>query len=103
MKTRWLLAIALFMGLIVQVPRLQAQITYYWDNNGSAGGFGAAGGTWATATTNDGTQGWSTDPTGLTLPTGAAATVSTGVTDRVNFGTDTTGFGLAAGTVNVSG
>ena len=69
----------------------------YWDNNGSAAGFGTAAGTWAAPTTGDSSQGWSTDPTGSTLPAG----FTTAVTNALRFGSADAG--LAAGTVTVSG
>jgi fibronectin-binding autotransporter adhesin len=70
---------------------------YYWDANGTVGGFGTAGGTWAAITTGSASQGWSTDSIGLTLP----GNVATGTNDTLNFGT--TSFGLAGGTITVSG
>jgi autotransporter-associated beta strand protein len=72
-------------------------VTYYWDNNGATAGFGAAAGTWASPTTGDATQGWSTDGTGGTLP----ASVTTAEFGSVNFGNGTTGLG--AGAITVSG
>ncbi len=78
-------------------PTAQAA-TYYWDNNGATAGFGTATGTWAAPTTNNATQGWSTDATGATLPSG---TTTVATADSENFGTATVG--LAAGTVTVSG
>jgi autotransporter-associated beta strand protein len=69
----------------------------YWDNNGSAAGFGTAAGTWAAPTTGDGSQGWSGDPTGSTLPTD----FTTAITNNLRFGS--ADGGLAAGTVTVSG
>ena len=71
--------------------------TYYWDNNGATAGFGTAGGTWASPTTGNASQGWSTDGTGATLP----VIVTTGVNSPVNFGNGVTGLG--AGTITVSG
>ena len=69
----------------------------YWDNNGATTGFGAAAGTWASPTTGDATQGWSTDGTGSTLPTDLTTTATNGV----SFGNGATGLG--AGTITVSG
>jgi len=66
---------------------------YYWDTNGSTSGFGTAGGTWGSSSF------FSTSSSG-TLTTTAATTTST---DSLAFGTDAAGFGLASGTVTVSG
>jgi len=71
--------------------------TYYWDNNGSAAGFGTADGTWAAPTTGDSLQGWSTSLTGALVP----GSVTTATNDDLVFGT--TNAGLAAGIVTVSG
>lgn len=70
---------------------------YYWDNDGTTAGFGTASGTWASPTTGDTTQGWSTNAAGGTLP----ASLSTTVRSSVNFGNGATGLG--AGTITVSG
>jgi fibronectin-binding autotransporter adhesin len=69
----------------------------YWDNNGATAGFGTAAGTWASPTTGNSSQGWSTDGTGSTLPVNFTTTV----TNAVSFGNGATG--LAAGTITVSG
>lgn len=71
--------------------------TYYWDNNGSTNGFGTASGTWASPTTGNSTQGWSTSAGGTVVP----GNVTTTVADDLNFGITTNG--LAAGTITVSG
>lgn len=71
--------------------------TYYRDHNGADAGFGTAGGTWATPTPGDATQGWSAAATGATLP----GAVTTTTADPVNFGTGTTGLG--EGAIMVSG
>jgi autotransporter-associated beta strand protein len=73
-------------------------VTYYWDNNGATSGFGTASGVWGETTTGNGTQGWSEDVTGATLP----VDVSTTSADPVFFGTNTTGGGLGSGTITVS-
>ncbi len=70
---------------------------YYWDNDGTTAGFGAAAGTWAEPTTGNATQGWSTSTTGVLDP----MDVSTLITDSLNFGLTATG--LASGTITVSG
>lgn len=70
---------------------------YYWDNNGNTAGFGTANGTWAAPTTGDSTQGWSTSNTGGSTP----GSVTTAATDALNFGT--AAYGLATGTVTISG
>ena len=69
----------------------------YWDNNGTTGGFGTAAGTWASPTSGNSSQGWSTDGTGGTLPADFTTTATTGV----SFGNGATGLG--AGTIAVSG
>jgi len=72
-------------------------VAYYWDNDGSTAGFGTAGGTWASPTTGNASQGWSVDATGNSLP----GNITTAGSDLVNFGNGATGLG--AGTVAVSG
>ena len=72
-------------------------VTYYWDNDGATAGFGTAAGTWASPTTGNATQGWSTNATGGTLPVNVTTTSS----DLANFGDGATGLG--AGTITVSG
>jgi autotransporter-associated beta strand protein len=67
---------------------------YYWDNNDTTNGFGTAGGTWADPTVNL----WSLDPTGVAA---REASVTTGTSDALHFGT--AAVGLAAGTITVSG
>jgi len=76
----------------------RAQTTYYWDSNDSISGFGTAGGTWASPTTNNSTQGWSTSSAGTNVLSG---TTNTTTSDALNFGTGSAG--LAAGTITVSG
>jgi autotransporter-associated beta strand protein len=78
-------------------PPPPVPMTYYWDNNGATAGFGTASGVWG-ETTSGGTQGWSTDSTGATLP----GEVSTNTVDTLFFGTDASGRGLGAGTIQVS-
>jgi autotransporter-associated beta strand protein len=89
-------AAALAAVLLAFAGTASAQL--YWDNNGGTAGFGTATGTWAAPTTNNSTQGWSTDATGATLPSG---TTTTSTSDALNFGTGSAG--LAAGTITVSG
>jgi autotransporter-associated beta strand protein len=92
-------AITAFIALLftcVAAPSVFAT-NYYWDNNGAVAGFGTAAGTWAAPTTGNGTQGWSTDSTGSTLP----GSVTTTTNDSLNFGTGS--LGLGAGIINVSG
>jgi len=71
--------------------------TYYWDNNGATLGFGTASGTWASPTSGNSSQGWSTNETGGTLP----GDVTTDVNYPISFGNGATGLG--AGTITVSG
>jgi autotransporter-associated beta strand protein len=78
-------------------PPPPVPMTYYWDNNGATAGFGSASGVWG-ETTSGGTQGWSTDTTGATLP----EEVSTNSVDTLFFGGNTSGLGLGAGTITVS-
>jgi autotransporter-associated beta strand protein len=89
-------AAALALALLAFGSAAHAQL--YWDNNGGTAGFGTATGTWAAPTTNNSTQGWSTDATGATLP---SSTTTTSTSDALNFGTGSAG--LAAGTITVSG
>lgn len=90
--------LAALAALLTQIAAPSAfAITYYWDNDGATAGFGTAAGTWAAPTTGNGTQGWSTDATGSTLP----GNVTTTTNDVLNFGTGSTG--LASGTITVSG
>jgi autotransporter-associated beta strand protein len=70
---------------------------YFWDNNGSANGFGTASGTWAAETVGNASQGWVMNHEGTTVP----GNVTTSTAVPVSFGT--TARGLAAGTINVSG
>ncbi|MGJ8642537.1 MAG: autotransporter-associated beta strand repeat-containing protein [Luteolibacter sp.] len=70
---------------------------FYWDNNGATTGFGTATGTWTVPTTGDATQGWSSDPLGLTEPTD----ITTAHGDTAHFGTDTDGLG--SGTITIDG
>jgi fibronectin-binding autotransporter adhesin len=72
--------------------------TYYWDNNGSADGFGTAGGTWSSPTSG-GASGWSQSSSGNVTIDG----VTTSTSDALYFGTSTANYGLASGTVTVSG
>jgi len=72
--------------------------TYYWDQNGTTTGFGTAGGTWNTT----GSSTWNATAAGTTGPIVSTTTLATSPTaDAVNFGTGTTGGGLAAGTITV--
>lgn len=66
---------------------------YYWDTNGDTLGFGTAGGTWGSSSF------FSTNASGTVTTTLATTTPA----DGIAFGTDTVGFGLASGTVTVSG
>lgn len=66
---------------------------YYWDANGTTIGFGTAGGTWGSSSF------FSTSSSGTATPT----TATTTTLDNLAFGTDAVGFGLASGTVTVSG
>jgi fibronectin-binding autotransporter adhesin len=83
-------------GLMAGRPAV-AQSTYYWDNNGSTAGFGAAGGTWANPTTGNSSQGWSTSSLGDVVP----GDVTTSTSDALNFGTGAAG--LTSGSLTVTG
>jgi autotransporter-associated beta strand protein len=74
-------------------------VTYYRDQNGTAAGFGTAGGTWAAPTPGSSTECWSDNASGASLP----GAVSTTYVDPVNFGTGSAGGGLGSGTITVSG
>jgi autotransporter-associated beta strand protein len=67
--------------------------TYYWDTDGSNGGFGDTAGTWGTS------DFWSSDSSG------ASGTANTPITinDGINFGTATLALGSTAAAVGVSG
>jgi autotransporter-associated beta strand protein len=74
--------------------------TYYWDNNGTSAGFGTAGNTWSSG---GGTL-WNNDPAGGTVaPSTLGTNVISRTLDNVFFGTNTALYGLAAGTITVSG
>jgi autotransporter-associated beta strand protein len=90
------LTLALVVGMLAGTA--QAAGPYYWDNDGATLGFGTpAAGTWAAPTIGNGTQGWSMDSTGATVPIDQTTTN----TDALNFGNG--GSGLGAGTVTISG
>ena len=88
---------AAFLLALQAMPSLHAA-TYYWDTNNSTAGFGTAGGTWAAPTTNNSTQGWSTNSAGTASLSGTTTTTSA---DNLYFGTASSP--LSAGTVTVSG
>lgn len=79
----------------------KAQTTRYWDGNNSTANFGSASGTWAAPTSGTATAGWSGSAAGTAVVLGNS--ITTLVTDPLNFGTDTTGRGLGGGTITVSG
>lgn len=74
-------------------------LTYYWDQNDIALGFGTAGGTWNTT----GSSTWNATAAGDVGPIVSTTTAGGVSGDLVNFGTGTAGGGLAAGTINVDG
>jgi fibronectin-binding autotransporter adhesin len=88
---------AAFLLALLAMPDLHAA-TYYWDTNDSTAGFGTAGGTWAAPTTNNSTQGWSTNSAGTASLSGTTTTTQA---DNLYFGTASSP--LSAGTVTVSG
>jgi fibronectin-binding autotransporter adhesin len=96
----FLAAIAIAGSLVFAISSAHAA-TYYWDGNNDTSGFGTASGTWADPTAGTLTSGWSTSSTGVTVVDGNSVTTTTA--DAVNFGTNSVGFGLAAGTITVSG
>lgn len=65
--------------------------TYYWDNNGLEGGFGAAAGTWGVD------PNWSADSSGTSEP----VITNTTAVDDLHFGTSSGGLG--SGTIMVDG
>ncbi len=88
---------ALLVGGGLFVPATQAA-TFYWDQNGTAGGFGTGTGNWAEDDTSPGPGRWTTSSAGTLA---GSLTQATANTDIFNFGTAT--LGLSAGTITVSG
>lgn len=87
------------LAFALSVHSAHAQTTRYWDNNGTAAGFGSAGGTWTVPTVSQ----WSSG-TGASAGTATpGASITTAINDPLHFGTDTTGNGLGGGTITVSG
>jgi len=84
------IALAGCMGLLT--ARVDGA-TYYWDTDGSIGGFGDIAGMWGTSAF------WSADSTGAS--DGALTPITT--SDGINFGTDTLALGSTAAAVGVSG
>jgi len=84
------IALAGCMGLLT--ARVDGA-TYYWDTDGSIGGFGDIAGMWGTSAF------WSADSTGAS--DGALTPITT--SDGINFGTDTLALGSTASAVGVSG
>ena len=81
-------SIAALLAISAFAPQSARAAIVYWDTNGTAAGFGAAGGTWGTSLF------WNTDSTG-----GGSGTITdppTTTVDSVNFGIGATG--LTAGT-----
>lgn len=89
MKIRGLISVV--ASGLVACARLAAGATNYWDNNGSAAGFGSAGGTWGVDPL------WSQDFAGATAP----AVTSTTTDDDLYFGLP--GSGLGGGAIAVDG
>ncbi len=85
-----------FVFALAGMKAVQGQTTRYWDSNGTTAGFGTAGGTWTAPTVSR----WSTTAAGTGTP---GASVTTAVNDPLFFGTNTTGQGLAGGTITVTG
>ena len=91
---------AMLAALFLQfaVPSAFAAGSFYWDNNTTTAGFGTAGGTWSSA----GSTLWNGDPLGGSAGGLLGNTITTASSDTSeNFGTAS--YGLAAGTVTVSG
>lgn len=86
--------LAVFVTALTLQPA--AADTYYYDNDSSTAGFGTAGGTWAAPTPGP-IPGWTTDGTGASVP----GSVTTAISDLINFGNGATGLG--AGTITLSG
>lgn len=81
LRNRWL------AGIIVTGIGAAHAGTFYWDANGAAAGFGAAGGEWGVSAY------WSSDSGGTTAPSNATMTAA----DEIGFGTSASG--LSAGTI----
>lgn len=88
-------------ALLAAATMANAQSTYYWDSNNGTTGFGNTDGTWSATTTGTSTRGWTTAPTGNTIVNGNS--VTTGLSDTVNFGTSAYAYGTGTRTVTVSG
>ena len=96
-RLQLLLAVALAVFAAALTPQpAGAAITYYYDNDSSNPGFGTAGGVWAAPTTGP-IPGWTTDGTGASIP----GSITTAITDTINFGNGATGLG--AGTITLIG
>jgi autotransporter-associated beta strand protein len=94
---RFAFALVLVFLAKISLPDAHAQTNYWWDSNDSTAGFGTAQGTWAAPTTNNSTQGWTTDNAGTTTMSGSTTTAN----DNINFGTSSAQLGT--GTITVSG
>jgi autotransporter-associated beta strand protein len=81
---------------VALAPQPAEATPYYYDNDSSNPGFGAAGGIWAAPTAGP-IPGWTTDATGSSVPGSITITTS----DPINFGNGATGLG--AGTITLSG
>lgn len=86
----WSFAVAI-VATAFGVSSASGQTVYYWDANGATAGFGTASGTWG------GSSFFSTNASG----TIATTSVTTTLSNDLNFGTGSAG--LTTGTVEVSG
>ena len=86
--------IAAMLAISAFAPQSARAVIYYWDENGTAAGFGTASGTW----NSTGSSTWNTVSDGTTGP--IVSTTTTG-SDALNFGNGATGLGT--GTITVSG
>jgi len=80
------------IGIALAPFGAQAQVPYWWDANGTASGFGTAGGMW----------GSSASLTISAAGTGSPSNPTTTTSDTLNFGTTTGGGALATGTITVN-
>lgn len=96
LRLQHLLVVALVVLAAMLTPQSTKATTYYYDNDSDTAGFGTAGGIWQALTPGP-IPGWTTDPTGASIP----GSITTTTNDPINFGNGATGLG--AGTITLSG